>query len=260
MNYKHVYMRIICNAKKEISEDLRPKCQSEKSKFPNQYFEFHHILPRSLFPNWTKRKSNIVPLTAREHFFCHQLLTKIYPSYEMFAALFRMNNCEKFKKLTTIQYESLKKSFSEFQSERRHTHFLKHLSVGNLNTGDGFGKINYKKQSKKSMKQIKFPKISEVRKGKGYPHTEAFKKMISEKTKGRKAPWAADSKLILGIQIYCKELNQTFCSVAEVKRFLQTKCNQFSKIMKIAKMNWFEYRSYHWKIAKLPEKRKLEWI
>ena len=83
MNYRKVYMRIISHAKSEQQKGLRPRTKNCKKGFENQYFEFHHILPRSLFPNWIKRKSNTVPLTAREHFFCHQLLTKIYPHSSM---------------------------------------------------------------------------------------------------------------------------------------------------------------------------------
>lgn len=91
MNHRHVYMCIIAHAKSEMKLGLRPKNQLDKKNFPNQYFEFHHILPRSLFPLWIKRESNIVALTAREHFFCHQLLCKIYNCYEMTTALFFMS-------------------------------------------------------------------------------------------------------------------------------------------------------------------------
>lgn len=94
MNYRHVYMLIIEHAKKEAKLGLRPRNQQQKKNFPNQYFEVHHILPKSLFPLWVKRKSNIVPLTAREHFFCHQLLTKIYPTMSMVYALFLLCNCK----------------------------------------------------------------------------------------------------------------------------------------------------------------------
>lgn len=92
MNHRKVYMRIICNAKNQQKLGLRPKNPYQKKNFPNQHFEFHHILPKSLFPNWTKRKSNVVPLTAREHFFCHQLLTKIYPCRETLSAIWFMTS------------------------------------------------------------------------------------------------------------------------------------------------------------------------
>jgi hypothetical protein len=41
----------------------------------NTYIEKHHIIPRSL--GGTNEESNIVKLTAREHFICHLLLTKM---------------------------------------------------------------------------------------------------------------------------------------------------------------------------------------
>ena len=56
MNYRHVYMLIIERAMKEAKLRLRPRNQRQKKNFPNQYFEFHHILPKSLFPLWVKRK------------------------------------------------------------------------------------------------------------------------------------------------------------------------------------------------------------
>lgn len=96
VNYRKVYMQIISHAKSEVEKGLRPRNKYFQSKyFQNQYFEFHHIFPKSIFPNWIKRKSNIVPLTAREHYFCHQLLTKIYLCPEMFLALRYMNQNHK---------------------------------------------------------------------------------------------------------------------------------------------------------------------
>ena len=80
MNYRHIYMIIITKAKEEMRLGLRTKGNGN-------YYEKHHILPRSLFPLWVKRESNLVLLTAREHFFCHQLLTKIFPSRQMNFAL-----------------------------------------------------------------------------------------------------------------------------------------------------------------------------
>jgi len=108
MNYRHVYMRIISHAKQEMELGLRPKNQNQKKNFPNQYFEFHHILPRSLYPNWIKRKSNIVSLTQREHFFCHQLLTKIYPSNSMNAALWLMYTTRKGIRKNSKEYAKYK--------------------------------------------------------------------------------------------------------------------------------------------------------
>lgn len=58
MNYRHIYMRIISHARQEMELGLRPKTRWQNYKFPNQYFEFHHILPKCEFPLWENRKSN----------------------------------------------------------------------------------------------------------------------------------------------------------------------------------------------------------
>ena len=62
MNYKQIYDNII---NYRLDNPL------------NGYTEKHHILPRSLGGN--DDKSNLVDLSAREHYICHLLLTKIYP-------------------------------------------------------------------------------------------------------------------------------------------------------------------------------------
>lgn len=107
MNYRHVYCAIIRHAKSEELQGIRKRGNGE-------YYERHHILPRSLFPLWEKRKSNTVLLTAREHFFCHQLLTKIYPTKEMWNALSMFCKFKQDKrKLTSRQYEICRKAAHE---------------------------------------------------------------------------------------------------------------------------------------------------
>lgn len=114
MNYRHIYMCIIAHAKSEMKEGKRPSKKSERKNFPNQYFEFHHIFPRSLFPQYENFEQNLVALTAREHFFCHQLLTKIWPTVQMFKALSMF--CvfqQKLRKLNSKQYEIIRKAAIE---------------------------------------------------------------------------------------------------------------------------------------------------
>ena len=97
MNYHKLYMRIIFLAK-----------QQKRKKGQGIYYELHHILPKSLFPLWAKRKDNLVLLTAREHFFCHQLLTKIYPTRQMFLALWKLCSDGQNKSCTPKEYERIK--------------------------------------------------------------------------------------------------------------------------------------------------------
>lgn len=117
MNYRKVYLKIIINAKNEVKLGNRPDTLSHarRKKFNGMYFEFHHILPRSLFPNWANKKENVVPLTAREHFFCHQLLLKIYPGPKMAYAIFQMStgaNKNKYS-ISSLEYERIRKLNSE---------------------------------------------------------------------------------------------------------------------------------------------------
>lgn len=106
MNYRRVYAKIIFNAKKR---DLKKE----------HGFEIHHILPKSLFPLWEKDKRNLVKLTLREHYFCHQLLVKIFPSSEMSFALISMSFSQKYGKvLSSKQYSYLKTHLSEVYLRR----------------------------------------------------------------------------------------------------------------------------------------------
>lgn len=57
--YKRLYFKIISAKKTKLG-----------------YTEIHHIVPRSL--GGSNNSSNLVKLTAREHFLCHYLLTKMY--------------------------------------------------------------------------------------------------------------------------------------------------------------------------------------
>lgn len=61
MNYQKIYNNII---------------QYRKNNKPLGYIEKHHIFPKCL--GGLNTSENIVELTAKEHFICHLLLTKIY--------------------------------------------------------------------------------------------------------------------------------------------------------------------------------------
>ena len=128
--------------------------ENAKQRTLESYTETHHIIPRSLGGQDTK--DNLVDLTAREHFVCHWLLTKIYPTgeehWKMLNAL-RMMRAEKSgqhrynTKITGRVYARLKEEYSILQSEK------------NKGAGNGF----YGKQ-----------------------HTEKAKRRISEANTGRK--------------------------------------------------------------------------
>ena len=117
MNYRHVYMLIIEHAKSEMENGLRPKNQLDKKNF-NDYFELHHVLPKSIYPLWAKKKSNLVALTAREHFFCHKLLYRIYNDSRMLYAILRLYWDKKHNFINSREYERLRQKFSKAVSNK----------------------------------------------------------------------------------------------------------------------------------------------
>lgn len=98
MNYKKIYDNLIHNRRRNI---------------PTGYFERHHIIPRSL--GGTDDKSNIVALTAREHFIAHLLLVKIHQHtdsyYKMLNALVIMKASNKDQRYTSRLYDVFKKEY-----------------------------------------------------------------------------------------------------------------------------------------------------
>jgi hypothetical protein len=86
--------------------------------------ELHHILPKSL--GGADDTSNLIYITTREHFICHWLLTKIYPTgeehWKMLNALRMMraenpNQTRYNTKITSRVYAKLKEEYSKLQSE-----------------------------------------------------------------------------------------------------------------------------------------------
>jgi hypothetical protein len=147
---------------------------SAKYRITEDYTEKHHILPKSL--GGSDSVTNLVYLTAREHFICHWLLTKIYSEgeehWKMINA-FRMMRAENPKqkryatKITARVYYNLKEEYSILQSERY------------KGTGNGF-------YGKKHSEEVK-NRISEANKGdKNGSKRPETKKKITESKIGKK--------------------------------------------------------------------------
>jgi len=82
------------------------------------YTENHHIIPKSL--GGDNSKDNIVSLTAREHFICHWLLTKMlgdgkerWRMLYAFGSFLQKNKSQDRVTITGRKYEILKKAGSE---------------------------------------------------------------------------------------------------------------------------------------------------
>jgi len=136
--------------------------QSKNRSKISGYTEKHHIIPRSLGGN--NKKENIAVLTAREHFVCHWLLTK-------------MVDGELLPKMQKALWRMLVKG-ADFQVRYKpnsHTYESLRLKYGTLRKG-----IVTSSKTKE--------KISKANKGKtawnkGIPRTEEERKLMSKRRK-----------------------------------------------------------------------------
>lgn len=140
MNYQKIYDQIIERAKTRKLEGYREK---------------HHIIPRCI--GGINEKSNIVELTAREHFLCHWLLYEIYPSnYKLAYA---------FNKMCHIKSSSAR----DYIPSSRIVEYSR-IKMAELNTGNN-NPFYDKKHSEKTKQKIREKVL-------GYVHTlEARSKM-----------------------------------------------------------------------------------
>lgn len=172
--YTSYYKKIINNA---------------KNRQLDGYYETHHIIPKSL--GGSNLKENLVKLTAREHFVCHLLLTKMYDGNaknKMVHAAWAMatleNNSQQRYKITSKIYESLRIKFANLRSKslkgkpgRKHSEETKKkLSLAKMG------------KSKGPMSEESKRKLSESMKGKnvGKKRTEQQKQTMSEVQTGKK--------------------------------------------------------------------------
>ena len=86
----------------------------------NTYTETHHIIPRSL--GGDNSKENLVKLTAREHFLCHYLLTKMTSGTAQIKMCFAFNSFRRSSKnqerqITGQQYEIIRRCVSAARSQ-----------------------------------------------------------------------------------------------------------------------------------------------
>ena len=94
------------------------------------YYENHHIIPRCICKNklWSNFSYNKVLLTAKEHFICHLLLTKIYPSTGILWAFRRMEHNPKNGE------RIYSKMFDIYRGKYKHNEETKKL-LSNINSG-----------------------------------------------------------------------------------------------------------------------------
>jgi len=180
------------------------------------YTEKHHIQPRSL--GGSNDKDNLVDLTAREHFICHWLLTKIYTGEAKSKMIYALNGMKRSNtfaqryetKITARVYENLKKEFSIIHSatmkgrepwnrgipiteEQREKNRI--AATGKKFSQEVIEKRSAKIRGQKRSEETKL-KMSLAAKGKlKGPMSEENKLKISQSTKGKAKPEGMGAKL-----------------------------------------------------------------
>lgn len=184
---------------------------SARNRTLTDYSEIHHIIPKSLGgPDHT---DNLVRLTAREHFICHWLLTKMVVGKDkakMLNAAFMMatneNPFQKRYKINSRTYEYLRKAWAAREITEETRRKIGEASKGRKQTPEARAKNSKANSGKNNAMYGKTHtaearlKISESKIGKPGPNTgrkmsEEQKKKISESLKGRKIPQEVRNKI-----------------------------------------------------------------
>lgn len=189
MDYEKIYNNLI-NYRKEniLNED---NCE---------YFEKHHIVPRSIDKKLIYRKSNKVNLTVREHFIAHLLLKRIYKkkfgegSYQykaMVKTCFLFSNKHKGVTLNSRTVEKLRIAYKKLPSPSLGKAMPPHVKEALLNAN--LGRKHTKEHRQKILEtRIKNGnnKLSEehkqilIQSRLGSKHTEETKEQIKQKKLG----------------------------------------------------------------------------
>jgi hypothetical protein len=149
-----------------------------KSRIISGYAETHHIIPKSI--GGTNDTSNLVRLTAREHYICHRLLPKMLTGndqYKMLTAVWFMSkdNTQTKYRPNSRTYAYLKETYSKKQSE-----WMKGRYVGDKNPFKG------RKHSEETLAIIRAK--TKGNKNHSVPHNDETKAKISASLHKHKCP------------------------------------------------------------------------
>jgi hypothetical protein len=95
-------------------------CLLKNAEITLNFFEKHHILPKSLFPEYAslaKFKWNLIALTPRQHFIAHWMLWKAYGGRSMTYAFkimqYSTKNYNRTNRISSLVYEKLRRDIAE---------------------------------------------------------------------------------------------------------------------------------------------------
>lgn len=191
-----------------------------RSRETTGYIEKHHIIPKSCGGNNTKE--NIVKLTAREHFVCHLLLTKmvddqfrhkmVYAFHGLRARQSRQENRTDISKINSKLYKKLKEELSEIK--RAQIPWNKGLVGAQIPWNKG---IPMSETTKQKIKQARSKQDMSYRKG--VKMSEDQKQKISDALKGN-IPW---NKGMTNIGIFSDPEKNPMKNPISIQKMLDTR-------------------------------------
>ena len=173
MNYQKIYDQIVEKARSE-----------NRKKREGIYYENHHIIPRCL--DGSNERSNLILLTAREHYVCHKLLFEIYPhNSKLFFAWNMMSNIlikSKRHIISSKEYERIRKLNGEISAIVFKGKFVSEETKQKISA--------YKLAHPTKLTEEQKEKISERNKGKiiSIEHKEKISKFMKGRMIGDKHP------------------------------------------------------------------------
>lgn len=189
MDYEKIYDNLVSYRRENVLDESN--CE---------YYETHHVVPRSIDKKLIYKKSNKVNLTVREHFVAHLLLKQIYKkkfgedSYQykaMVKTCFLFANKHKGATINSRTIEKLRIAYKKLPSPMKGKPLSSHVKEALLNAN--LGKKHTKEHRQKILEsRIKNGnnKLSEehkqilIQSRLGSKHTEETKERIRQKKLG----------------------------------------------------------------------------
>lgn len=221
--------------------------RNAKNRVTDEYIETHHIQPRSL--GGTDDKENLVDVTAREHFVCHWLLTKMYVGESRAKMLYALNGMkrnsehqERYEtKITSRVYARIKQLVAEQHSE---------MMKGKVPPNKGKPMDEAQKEKIRETKRLNpykptaEQKANQVKAQTGKKHKQSTKDKIRDKLKGvPKGPMSETEKAKRSTALLGKSKTQSHASNVRNAVLGNTSINKDGVEKKVKKdelQNWLD--------------------
>ena len=161
-------------------------CSIVNDNTKDVYFEKHHILPKSIWPEYDKCNDNIIKLTARQHYIAHYILSKMFVgknnSKMCFAFSFMISSNSNYKRYTSHLYELSKVRISKIRKKsmtgERNPFYKK------THSAESIEKMRVASTGRKQSPETIEKRFKTI---KGKPRPQNVKDKISKSNKGNKS-------------------------------------------------------------------------